>query len=824
MGVVYRAEDTRLGRSVALKFLSPQLSRDKRARARMEREARAASALDHPNICTVYEIGEADDGRLYLALACYDGETLERVIEHGPLEVEEAVRIAVQMARGLAAAHRQGIVHRDVKPSNVLITDEGEVKLLDFGIARVAGSDLTGTGDTLGTAAYMSPEQLRGQPDPRSDVWALGVVLYETLAGERPFRADYAAALQYAILHHDPPPLESCREDVPEALLEVVERCLDKELKTRYQSAEEVVADLERMGRSASATRSTRRVFRRNRSLVLGLGGVVLIGAFLLSPLRPLATEGLGLGGAPDLEHLAVFPFDAPGAEVSVGEGLAQELTRQLAQLGASTEPQIRVVSSSESGAVATPAEAHGQFGVGAVVSGELRRGDERDDLIVRLIDARTSRLIKSARLSEPKGRLPVLQRRALTLVAEMVGAPLSSEDIVALHVGGTSDSEALSFYWSAMGYLERFDMAENVGTAIELFNRAIERDPSYAGALAGLSEAYGLKYKATRDPQWVPLAESNARRAVAVEDMFGSAHVALGNVYALKGRYSDAIREMNLAVELNSLDASAYVGLANAYRSVGRYGDAEENFQRAIELQPNAWSHHNQLGKLYLASGRVGAAAKKFEEVTASAPDNAWGFANLCAAYLYLNETAKAKANCIRANDIQPTAYAYSNLGTVAYYEGDLEGMARMYSLARDLDSLDYAIWGNLGSSYRRLGREGELVESAYQRAIELVERVLVVNPSNPEYLSDLSAYAVEVGDVERARQAIDRAVALAPHDTIVLIRAAKTFEEMGERKEALYWISRALAAGYSEDELQADPSLDILREDPDYKALTGQ
>ncbi|HWM91181.1 MAG TPA: LpqB family beta-propeller domain-containing protein [Thermoanaerobaculia bacterium] len=259
MGIVHRAEDTRLGRTVALKFLPPELTRDPVAKARFLQEARTASALDHPNLCTVYDVGETETHQLYLAMPCYDGETLKRKVERGPLPVAEAVDYALQIAKGLAKAHRQGIVHRDVKPANLMVTSDGVVKILDFGIAKLAGeAGLTRTGGTVGTPAYMSPEQMKGEGvDGRSDLWSLGVVLYEMVTGRRPFLGDHESALQHAIQTGEPEPLAKLRPDAPPEVERIVRLLLAKDPARRYPTADAAVADLRLLAGGSSGSMPT---------------------------------------------------------------------------------------------------------------------------------------------------------------------------------------------------------------------------------------------------------------------------------------------------------------------------------------------------------------------------------------------------------------------------------------------------------------------------------------------------------------------------------------------------------------------------------------
>ena len=283
MGVVYRAVDVRLGRTVALKFLPPHLDADDDAKQRFVREARAASALDHPNICAVHEIGETSTGQLFIAMACYDGLTLKQRIEHGPLPINEAVSHAKQVAEGLRRAHEAGIVHRDIKPANVIVTDRGQVRIVDFGLAKmIGGSDLTRERATRGTIAYMSPEQTRSPDvDARTDIWSLGILLYEMLTGQRPFRGENDETLIFAIRHDDPRPMRDVRADVPAALDALVGRCLDKNLSTRYQSAGELLADLAVVEQSGAVARPIAPNASRKRRFVY-LGGALLFSVLSL--------------------------------------------------------------------------------------------------------------------------------------------------------------------------------------------------------------------------------------------------------------------------------------------------------------------------------------------------------------------------------------------------------------------------------------------------------------------------------------------------------------------------------------------------------------
>jgi serine/threonine protein kinase/Tol biopolymer transport system component len=320
MGIVYKARDTRLARVVALKFLPPELTRDPQAKERFEQEARAASSLDHPNLCTILELGETPDGRLYLAMPCYDGETLRRRIERGPLPVTEAVDIALQIARGLSKAHRSGIVHRDIKPANVIVTIDGVVKILDFGLAKLAGTAaISQTGSSAGTPAYMSPEQARGdEVDPRTDLWSLGVVLYEMLAGRRPFRGEREQAVVYSILNERPQPLRELRPEVPPELARLTERLMAKDPADRYASVDEPLAELRALaGDPGTTTFLTLSSGRRGRRWIWGAAALAVVAVvagslFLARPRGAEAPVHATFTRLTDQEGSETFPSISP--------------------------------------------------------------------------------------------------------------------------------------------------------------------------------------------------------------------------------------------------------------------------------------------------------------------------------------------------------------------------------------------------------------------------------------------------------------------------------------------------------------------------------
>ena len=335
MGIVYKAEDTELQRIVALKFLPPQWTSDPEARERFIHEARAASALDHPNICAIYEIRETEDGRMFIAMGCYEGESLREKLRRGPMKAESALDIAAQVALGMEKAHGKGIIHRDIKPANILVTNDGVAKVVDFGLAKLAGQvKLTREGTTVGTVAYMSPEQAKGEPvDQRTDIWSLGVVLYEMVSGRLPFKGDYEQSLIHSILKADPEPIGKIRKDLPIGLESIVFKALEKNPNTRYQVMGELREDLKAVAEGLKPRRAKSGLFRGK---IFGLRKTYAYAG--LACLAIFAAVILFLTNTVRITSLAVLPVQNLSGDPSqefFADGMTDALISDLAQIKA---------------------------------------------------------------------------------------------------------------------------------------------------------------------------------------------------------------------------------------------------------------------------------------------------------------------------------------------------------------------------------------------------------------------------------------------------------------------------------------------------------
>jgi tetratricopeptide (TPR) repeat protein len=848
MGVVYRAEDTKLHRTVALKFLPPEMTRDEEAKERFVQEAQAASALDHPNICTVHDIDETDDGRLFICMACYDGETAKEMLQRGPLPLDVAVDVAIDAGKGLLAAHEQGIVHRDIKPANIFITREGRAKLLDFGLAKLSGQTrLTQAGRIVGTAAYMSPEQARGKVvDCRTDLWSLGATFYHLVTGRLPFEADHPQAALYAICHEDPLPVAALRPDAPEALGAIIERCLTKDPAERYASAKELVTDLVRLrpslepGAAGLLTATTLPVSQR-RSLRPGMIGavaaVVLAGSFLVHPSGRDAVGRWLAGRATDRDqitatasipaerHVALLPIKSSDeSDLLLAEGLTEYLTFRLSQVE-QADPSFWILPSAEvrEHDVPTPALVRAASGATLALAGRIDREGPVYRLAMDLVDTGTGEVIESWDTTARRRDATALQHETVLRLVEALGIDLEPLVLRALVAGATTSSDACEAYLRGLGAFEvaATDGDATIDDALSFMRRAVEQDPSYALAHAALGRILWSKCQEAKEPWYETEAVASLERAIELESGLAAPHVTLAEIHAAAGRHEEAIGELRLALAVDPANDRAHTDLARSFTALGRIEDAERTYEEAIDLQPGYWVPIRDLAVFYRTLGEYEKAEAEFRRVIALVPDNAWGYNALAVVCCDTDRTDEACELLEQANEITPSYAGYSNLGTIYFVGGRYEDAARIYEVALALDDSHYDVWGNLGSSYLWVPGCHEKALAAYREAVKRAEEQRRVRPNDGDLLCFLAGYYAELGESDKARTLTARALELAPDDVVVMFQAGHTYEVLGDRDRALEWIGEALEHGYSLEQVETTPALAELRKDERYRRL---
>ncbi len=836
MGVVFKAEDTRLKRFVALKFLPPELTRDEAAKERFMLEAQAASALDHPHVCAIHEIDETPDGQVFICMAYVDGESLTSRIARGPLAIDEAIVIAMQIAEALAQAHQHGIVHRDIKPANVMLTGDGAVKIVDFGLATLAGqARVTRPGLVVGTAAYMSPEQARGAAvDQRSDLWSLGVVMYEMLTGRLPFAAGSAQGLLHSILNEPFAPLERARPGLPRQLATIVSRCLTKEASERYQSAGDLRADLNCVRRTLSlatapiaADLPPASMPRRRRPPVAALLGTVLVVLGTAVVLRPELRALLRPAEASAHKVLAVLPFSNVGDDPSnqgFCDGLPESLTSRLTQL---ERYQVWVVPFSDvrDKGITSPIKARDGLGVNLAVTGFVQRdaGHVRVTLNLNRMDGQTARQIRSKTIDERVSELYLLEDKAVWALAEMLDLELPRELRQTPLPGGTTVGAAQDCYLRALGALNPSKGTPDAAAAVALFERAVGLDPRFVLAYAGLGEAYLAQYHTAKDPELVARAVAAGNKAAELDPTLPQVHAALGIIRLTKGDAMDAVHEFELALVPNPADASALRGLARAFETLGRFDDAEAAYKRAIAAQPGLWPSYKSLAQFYWHRSRYPEAEALYRQAMALDPGNEWIPSNLGALYFNVGRYADARAMFERSIAIRPTYAAYSNLGTLAFVQNDWSEAIARYERAVALDDRDYAVWGNLAIAYHRLGGRDPQAREARLTAVKLAERQLAVNPHDPVVLVDLASYCANLGQKDRSRGYLAQVEAAGREQADLAVAIADVWTDLGDKEQAILWIETGLKLGFPAADLKQRSAFEGLLQDPRLRPLLG-
>jgi serine/threonine-protein kinase len=679
MGVVYKAEDTRLKRTVALKFLPPAFSLDHDAKARFKHEAETASALDHPNICTVHDIDETPDGQIFICMACYEGETLKKKIDQGPLPLNDVIDFALNVARGLQAAHEAGMVHRDVKPANIMVTAKGEVKILDFGLAKLSGRTmLTKTGTTLGTVSYMSPEQAKGDlVDHRTDIWSLGVMLYEMITGRLPFRGDYEQAIIYQMLNTEPDLICTLRPDAPIELQRIVAKAMQKDQRGRYQQIEIMRAELESLKSEAGSGTSPQPWFRQppwkksrlipNVALLVAFSFLVVAGAVLLSR-RPVA-----------IDSVALLPFvNATGDSTLeyLCDGLTETLINRFSQLS-QLHVIARTTAFSYKGKEQDPQTVGRTLNVRAVLTGKMVQRGDLLTIQADLVDAREGTQLWGERFNRKLGDILALQEEIAEQIADRLRLKLSGEEQLRLTRTFTQNTEAYQLYLNGRYWSEKLTY-EGFHKAVGYFNRAIEKDPLYALAYAGLADAYYwvsnmylppreameksraaavraierdsllseahlslALVKMAYDFDWSG-AEVEFRRAIELNPGFAWAHFWFGRYLTFLGRYDEGTEELQHAKRLDPLSPFISIEMGFPAFFMHRYDDALDNARKTIETNPSFYFAHYVLGDQYIQKGDYSSAAAEFQ-IAIKLDDSSVLLAGLGRAYAAAGEATKA-------------------------------------------------------------------------------------------------------------------------------------------------------------------------------------
>ncbi len=823
-GEVFRARDENFDRDVALKILPVKALSDDAARKRFRQEAHAVGKLSHPNIATAFYFGE-ENGINFLVTEYISGAGLDQKLAQGPLPEATVVELGIELASGLEAAHREGIIHRDLKPGNLRITETGHLKILDFGLSELIdpGTDMasaetvTLTMTLTGTLPYMAPEQFEGISDPRTDLWAAGVVLYELATGQLPFPQTQLRRLKEAIKKEEPKRPTAVNPAISQGLESVILRALEKDPKRRYQTAKELHDDLARVAAGREIKRDR---WLRKHGLQVAVAALVIgVSAYLIQRYWPQTSNGTANG----FRVLAVLPTESGSQDASedaLVRGVAETISARLAQGTNGRTFQLIPPNELSAQGVKTAEAARKAFGVDRVLAVALQHSGQKMRITCSLIDPRTHQQMDARMLTGDANDLFALEDSTVAEVFTMLPPDVRLEQPAPTEVQAASPA-GYELYLKGRGYLLDYHKTENIDAAIKQFEQALKASPNYAPAYAGLGEAYWYGYKADRGKDWLDQAEVNCRKALNTDPQLADGHVCLGNLYNETGRYSEAENQFQQALKTEHDNSRALYGLALAFDKMGNTAAAEDTYKQALELRPQYWAVYNWLGTFYAGHGRYADAATNFQRVIERSPDNNRGYYNLGAMLLLEGQYEDSVKASKRSIELRPTMSAYSNLGTAYFYLHRYPDAVAAFDKARELDDQDYMNWGNLGDAlYWSPNRRAEAA-AAYRRAIELGRARLQVNPKDANARSYVADYSAMVGDTHTATLEIQKALDLDVKDPDILFRAALVYNQLGDQRQTLDWLKKAVAANFSRTTVRDTPDFDHLKSDPTFKAI---
>lgn len=841
MGAVYKAQDLELDRTVALKIVRPELAASTETMQRFKQELFLASKISNKNILRIYDLGDSGAFK-FITMAYIEGMDLASLLENSErLQLDRALNLAAQLCGALEAAHSEAVIHRDLKPQNILIDRSDRLYVSDFGLAKSVApeaSSLTRTGQLLGTPRYMSPEQVEGKEvDHRSDLYSLGLILFEIFTGELPFRGDSALQIMFQRMTVEPKDPKSLRPDLPDYVCALILKCLEKDPAQRYQNAREILADLEdhrapslAAPRQASLPRIKRPVLARWPWLLAGAAILAIAGLFLIPATRRMilrAPAKTAQGSRPSIEHyMAVLPLRIVGNQQEtdyLANGVVDVLSARLSGLkNVYVAPPNAVTSAVKQ---KDPQQIARSLGVKLLLQGTLATGSNEDLAITITLDDQVDggRNLLHQVFRGKRQDLLTLEDQIFAKVVNALEIKQSDEERARNTKRPTQEIKAYEFYMKGRNIWRESQSEKDFQSAISLLDQAIQLDPQFAEAYATLADADRRMWNLTNDGSWTQKALAAAQRARALNDNLPEVHFTLGSIYTATGRIAEAINELQRALQLAPNSDEVLRRLGNVYMQAGREREAMTAYSHAIDINPYLWTNYYSLGRAYLKLGQNEQALAAFHHITEVDPTRADGWEAEGAVYFQMGRWGESLPRFQKAVTLRPEALFVSNLGTALFFLGRYDQAAQVFEKAVAMEPNNDDPRINLADAYRWSGQNAKAVAS-YDQAIALAFKSIQVNPKNTASLRNLALSYAKKGDSKRALSFIKRARSIDPKDNTLMYAEAIVYAVAGRTNEAITSLTEALRSGYSLQQARSDPELKKLHELPEFKKLGSE
>jgi serine/threonine protein kinase/tetratricopeptide (TPR) repeat protein len=853
MGVVYKAQDLKLDRYVALKFLPQHFTSSDEDKQRFIHEAKAASALEHPNICTVFEIDETEDEQCFIAMSYCDGETLKKKIERKPLQIDKAIDIIIQVSQGLDQAHKKDIVHRDIKPANIMITENGTARIVDFGLAKLAKyTRLTREGTSVGTVAYMSPEQTKGEEvDQRTDIWALGAVFYEMIAGRQPFAGDYEQAVMYSIINEDAEPLTGLRTGVPMEIERIISKCLGKDPKERYQRLDDLLVDLRLLQKFMDSGKSASTVHTHQKStlptenassFVKRLWRVITVVLIvLIAVLVYLQFQGDETKHPDDKKMIVVLPFEnlGPAEDDYFAAGMTEEIISRLAAVsGLGVISRTSTVQYDKTGK--SVKEIGKDFGVDYVLEGTVRwakssTGPSRVRITPQLIRVYDDTHLWANTYDDVVDDIFAVQSEIAGKVFEQLNVTLQEKEQRSAQSPPTRNLEAYQAYLRGRYFAGRPHFTwENWLRVIESYQQAVDLDSNFALAYAELASAHAVLYFFHHDlsDKRLEMAKHAANRAIELAPESPRVHLVLSDYFLRAFRNPEqALKELEIAEKGLQDNADVFRSKAYIFQIQGRMDEAKYAFERAFELSPRDADLPTELLFLFWITRQYPQAVEAADKAIALAPNEAWPYIGKALSYWsWTGNLSKARATL----EAVPTEHRWLSwmwFWQLMFERKYSEALERLSSTNGEWISLK--MWArpkSLLSAYAyELLNETKLARESYESARSMLENKVTEMPQDPRMHSSLGIVYATLDRKNEAIQEGKKAVELLPiakdafygipyvQDLAHIYTIIGDYDSAFEKIEYLLSIPSWLSVPW----LEMDPRWNYLRGQPGFQEL---